>query len=270
MELLLYAMWAEPHPLTSSLSLPHPISLSQILTSQFRQMEQELAEAVKLREEERQQWAEQAGRADVELAALRCSLEALEMERMEVTRQQSELLCLREAECVRQEALEKENMEVARLERELSLMKEAELAAVQASRDASERDRAEITRLERELASMRETAVHVSEETEEREKSEIEKLERELASLKEEQEDAQKKGEILALEVWRHLRALVPDDVQTSEENAVPADLPLLLDTVQSINNQLTRLKDKESESEEQRAELTHTMETLQGKSTCI
>ncbi|XP_034433918.1 golgin subfamily B member 1 [Hippoglossus hippoglossus] len=235
----------------------------QILTSQFRQMEQELAEAVKLREEERQQWAEQASRADVELAALRSSLEALEIERMDVTRQQSELLSLREAECVRQEALEKENMEVARLERELALMKEAELAAVQASHDASERDRAEITRLESELASMRETAVHVSEETEEREKSEIEKLERELASLKEEQEDAQKKGEIL-VEVWRHLRALAPDDVQTSEENAVPADLPLLLDTVQSINNQLTRLKDKESESEEQRAELTHTMETLQ------
>ncbi|XP_062239083.1 golgin subfamily B member 1 [Platichthys flesus] len=235
----------------------------QILTAQFRQMEQELAEAVKLREEERQQWAEQTSRADVELAALRSSLEALEMERMEVTRQQSELFSLREAECVRQEALEMENMEVARLERELALMKEAELAAVQASHDASERDRAEITRLESELASMRERAVCVSEETEEREKSEIDKLERELASLKEEQEDAKKKGEVL-VEVWRHLRALAPDDVQTSEENAVPADLPLLLDTVQSINNQLTRLKERESESEEQRAELTHTMETLQ------
>ncbi|XP_060932288.1 golgin subfamily B member 1 [Limanda limanda] len=235
----------------------------QILTAQFRQMEQELAEAVKLKEEERQQWAEQTSRADEELAALRSSVEALEIERMEVTRQQSELFSLREAECVRQEALEKENMEVARLERELALIKEAELAAVQASHDASERDRAEITRLESELASMRETAVHVSEETEEREKSEIEKLERELASLKEEQEDAQKKGEVL-VEVWRHLRALAPDDVQTSEENTVPADLPLLLDAVQSINNQLTRLKDKESESEEQRAELTHTMETLQ------
>ncbi|CAB1437139.1 unnamed protein product [Pleuronectes platessa] len=239
----------------------------QILTAQFRQMEQELAEAVKLREEERQQWAEQTSRADVELAALRSSLEALEMEKMEVTRQQSELFSLREAECLRQEALEMENMEVARLERELVLMKQAELAAVQASHDASERDKAEITRLESELASMRETAVHVSEETEEREKSEIEKLERELASLKEEQEDAQKKGEAL-VEVWRHLQALAPDDDQTSEENAVPADLPLLLDTVQSINNQLTRLKDKESESEKQRAELTHTMGNPSGKTT--
>nr|XP_019947747.1 PREDICTED: golgin subfamily B member 1-like [Paralichthys olivaceus] len=235
----------------------------QILTAQFRQMEQELAEAIKLREEERQQWVEQASRADVELAALRSSLEALEREGMEADRQQNELLSLREAEHVRQEALGKEKMEVARLERELALMKEAELAAVQASHDSSERYQAEITRLESELASMREAAVHVSEDGVEREKSEIEKLERELASLKEEQADAQKKDEIL-VEVWRHLRALAPDDVQTSEENVVPADLPLLLDAVQSINNQLTRLKDKQRESEEQRAELTHTVETLQ------
>ncbi|TMS02679.1 Golgin subfamily B member 1 [Larimichthys crocea] len=61
----------------------------QILTAQFRQMEQELAEAVKQREEERQQWVEQASRADAELAALRTSLEeALEGKSMEVARQE--------------------------------------------------------------------------------------------------------------------------------------------------------------------------------------
>ncbi|XP_018536470.1 golgin subfamily B member 1 isoform X2 [Lates calcarifer] len=237
----------------------------QILTAQFRQMEQELAEAVKLREEERQQWSEQASRADVELAALRSSLEALERERIEVVRQESsELVSLREAERVSQDALEKERMEVARMERELALMREAELAAVQASCDASERDRAEIARLESELASMREAAARSSQDALEREKSGVDKLERELASLKEEvQEEAQRKDEILA-EVWRHLRAMAPGDVQAAEENPIPDDLSLLLDTVQSIENQLKRLKDERSESEERCAEITHAMETLQ------
>ncbi|XP_040885710.1 golgin subfamily B member 1 isoform X2 [Toxotes jaculatrix] len=235
----------------------------QILTAQFRQMEQELAEAVKLREEERQQWAEQASRADAELAALRTSLEALERQRTEMARQESELVSLREAERESQEALEKEKMEVARLERELTEMKEVELAAVQSSHDASERDRAEIARLESELASMRETVARANQDALEREKSDVDKLERELASLKEEQGGAQKKGQILA-EVWRHLRALALDDVQAAEENPVPADLSLLLDTVQSIDTQLRSLKDKQSESEEHCAELTHTMETLQ------
>lgn len=230
-------------------------------------MEQELAEAVKLREEERQQWSEQASRADVELAALRSSLEALERERIEVVRQESsELVSLREAERVSQDALEKERMEVARMERELALMREAELAAVQASCDASERDRAEIARLESELASMREAAARSSQDALEREKSGVDKLERELASLKEEvQEEAQRKDEILA-EVWRHLRAMAPGDVQAAEENPIPDDLSLLLDTVQSIENQLKRLKDERSESEERCAEITHAMETLQGK----
>ncbi|XP_008281134.1 golgin subfamily B member 1 [Stegastes partitus] len=234
----------------------------QILTAQFRQMEQELAEAVKLREEDRQQWAEQAGRADAELTTLRASLEALESERMEVARQESELASLREAERVSQEALEKEKMDVARLETQLTLMKEAELAALQASNEASERDRAEIARLESELASMREAesaAVHAGQDASESEKSD--KLEKELETLRAEQEDAQKKGEILA-ELWKHLRFLAVENVP--EEIPVPADLSLLLDAVQSAETQLTRLKDECRESEERCAQLTHTMETLQ------
>ncbi|XP_029350549.1 golgin subfamily B member 1 isoform X2 [Echeneis naucrates] len=236
----------------------------QILTAQFRQMEQELAEAVKLRDEERQQWVEQAGRADAELASLRTSLEALEGERAEVAvRQESELVSLRESERFSQEALETEKMEVARLEKELALMKEAELAAIKASNDASERDQIEIARLESELASIREATVHASQEVVEREKLEVDKLERELASLKEEQEDAKKKSETLA-EVWRHLQALTLADVDAAEEKPVPGDLSLLLDSVQSIATQLATLKDKQSESEERCAALTHTMETLQ------
>lgn len=228
-----------------------------------------MVEAVKQREEERRQWAEQSSRADAELSALRTSLEALERQSMEVARQESELASLREAEHVSQEALEKERMEVARLERELAVMKEAELAAVQVSHDASERDRAEIVRLESELASMREAVEHASQDAPQREKSEVEKLERELASLKEEQEDSQRKGEILA-EIWRHLRPLAPEDVQSTEELPFPADFSLVLDAVQSIETQLMKLRDESSEIEENCAELTDTMETLQGKKMCL
>lgn len=228
-------------------------------------MEQELAEAVKQREEERQQWDERASRADAELAALRISLEALEKQSVEVARQESELACLREAEHVSREALEKEKMEVARLERELALMKEAELAAFQASRDASERDRVEIVRLESELTLMTDAVERASHDASEREKSEVEKLEQKLALLKEEHENAQEKGQILA-EIWRRVQPLAAEDVQGAEELTSPADLSLLLHTIQSIETQLTRLKDERNESQEHCSELTHTMETLHGK----
>ncbi|KAK2859071.1 hypothetical protein Q5P01_003691 [Channa striata] len=236
----------------------------QILTAQFRQMEQELAEAMKLKEEERKQWAEQASKTDVELAALRTSLDGLEQQRIVVERQENELVSLREAECSSQEALQKEKMEVVRLESELALMKEAEVAAAQASLDAVERDRAEIARLESELASMKEAAIHANQEAAERESSEVDKLEIE-SSLKKQLEEAQKNSEILA-DIWRRLQSL--EDVQSVEERPVPADPSLLLDTVQSIELKLTRLKEEHSKSEQREAEFTHTMETLQDQLT--
>ncbi|KAM6895677.1 uncharacterized protein golgb1 [Xenentodon cancila] len=236
----------------------------QILTAHFRQMEQELTEAVRLREEDRQQWAEQASRADAELAALRASLEALESERMDFASQENKLASLREAKHVTEEALEKEKREVTRLEAELALIKEAELAAVQARNDASNRDQEEIGRLESELALMRgaeSAAVCARQDALEKEKSEVNKLEKELETLREEREGMQKKTEIL-VEVWRHL---CPLGVETmSEEIPVPADLSLLLDAVQSVEAQLTKLKNECSERNEQCAHLTQTMETLQ------
>lgn len=235
---------------------------AQILTAHFRQMEQELAEAVKQREEERQQWAERANGADAEMAAVRISLEALSAE---VAKQESELVFLRQAEHVSQEALEKEKVEVARLERELALMKEAELVAVQASQDAAEGDRAELVRLENELAFMRDKVDCASRDASEREKSEVEKLEQELASLKEEREDAQKKQEILT-EIWRHLQPLAAEDVQREEECPLPADHSLFLHTVHSVETQLMKLKEECNNSREHCVELTHAMETLQGK----
>ncbi|XP_068442074.1 golgin subfamily B member 1 isoform X2 [Clinocottus analis] len=234
----------------------------QILTAQFRQMDQELAEAVKRREEERQQWAERAGGADEELSALRSRLEDLERERAEAAGQEGELASLREAERASRQALQEEKMEVARLERELALTKEAELAAAQASRDAAESDRAEIVRLESELASTREESVRADQDASERESSEVDKLERELASLKEESQDARKKCEILD-EMWGPLRSLALEEA-AEEDVSFPADLSLFLDTVQSIETRLTRLRDERSEREEHCVELTHTVETLQ------
>lgn len=220
-------------------------------------------EAMKLREEEREQWSKQTDLTNAELAALRSSVEAFETERAEMLRQASELISLREAERGHQEALEKEKMEVSRLESELALSKEAEQAAIQASHDGTERHAAEISRLESELASLRD--LHSSQDTSERQKSETDRLERELLSLKEKQEDAQKKEEIL-VRVWRHLQSLTISEEPAEEESLVPEDLSMLLDTVQSLDNQLTTLKEKQIQSEQQCTDLTHTMETLQGE----
>lgn len=230
-------------------------------------MEQELTEAVRLREQDRQQWSEQAGRADAQLTALRSSLEALERERTDVATQEQELVSLREEKLVTQEALEKEKRDVTRLEAELALMKENELTAARARSDASERDKEEISRLANELASLREVesaAVHTSRDALEQEESEIDRLEKELKSLRDEQEDMQKKTEILA-EMWRRLRPLAPETL--SEETSVPADPSLLLGTIESIETQLAELKGECSERNEQCSHLRQSMESLQGMS---
>lgn len=241
------------HPHTRSLCF---VFLAQILTAQFREMEQDLTEAVKLRDEERRQWAEQTARADAELAALRASLETLERDRTEEATQRS-----REAERINQEM----RAEVAGLEAELGRVKEAELAAVRAHRDASERFKAEMAQLESELASVREAegaAVRVQQDMSEREKSEVEKLEKELVSLREEREGALRKGEVFG-EVWRRLCSLTGETLP--EEVCDPADPDLLLQTVQSVQTHITKLKDECCERHEQLTQLTQTMETLQG-----
>lgn len=221
-------------------------------------MEQELAEAVQRREEDRQLWAERASRADAELAALRTSLEASEVQNAELARHESELASLREAEHVSQEALEKEKVEVARLEKELALMKEAEIAAQQASQEASGRDGAEIDRLQHELTLMRDAVERASQDASEKEKSEEEKVERE-------REEAQKKEQLL-VEIWTQLRSMTAEDVHGAEELPLPADPSLLVHTVRSVQDQLMRLRDERRQARVRCDELSHTMETLQGK----
>lgn len=86
---------------------------------------------------------------------------------------------------------------------------------------------------------------------------------RELASLKEEHDEALRKGDILA-EVWKHLQPLAGEDVPAAEAASLPADLSLFMDSLKSVETQLSRLRDERRENEERCAELTHTMETLQ------
>ncbi|XP_061523146.1 golgin subfamily B member 1 [Phycodurus eques] len=221
----------------------------QILTAQFRQMEGELAEALK----QRQEWAQRSSKADMALQ------EVLQRAKEDTARHESKLSSLSEAASVN---MEKEKTEVSRLEREMAFMNET----AQASRDASEKDKLEISRLEKELMSLREAeseVVQASRSNLQETKSQLDKLERELACLVEGQEEARKKSEILA-EIWRHLQPLTLRDVQASEDIMVPGDLSLVLDTVLSIETQLTKLKDDHRESEECCVELRHTMEALQ------
>lgn len=221
-------------------------------------MEQELAEAVRRREEDGQQWAEQAGRADAELAALRSSLEAMRAENAELARQGSELVSLKEVEHVSQQALEKEKVEVARLETELALMKEAEITAVRAGQEASERDRAEIEGLQHELTLMREAAERASRDASDREKSEAERVEQE-------REEVQKNEEILA-QIWRQLQPKAAEEEVEEVEAPLPADPSVLVHTVQFIQDQLMQLRAEHGRTQERCEELCHNMETLQGR----
>ncbi|KAM8884828.1 uncharacterized protein golgb1 [Synchiropus picturatus] len=228
----------------------------QILTAQFRQMEQELAEAVRLRGEQSQQ----ASRAEAELTVLRSNLESLQQERADEGRQEAELAALREAERSSLEALEKEKMEVARLASELSAMRAAELA----HQVASERDASNISSLENQLAAFREAESAAERERDadrrdlEMAKSEIEKLTGELASLREVQMEAQNKTQLME-EMWRCLETLGEEDA-----SALPSDLSDVLDLVKSVEAKMSQLKDRVRESEGGLTLHIHTVATLQ------
>uniref|UniRef100_A0A4W5QBR1 Golgin B1 n=1 Tax=Hucho hucho TaxID=62062 RepID=A0A4W5QBR1_9TELE len=206
----------------------------QILTAQFRQMEQELAEAGRLREqelveagrqreEERQQWAGWSSQTEAELVALRANLEASERDR----------------------AAQLANLEASEHDR----------AAQLASLEASERDRA---------AQMEELTVKLEWATREREEvtnREVARLEKELAALREEHEEGQRAGEALA-ELLTGLRSLAGEGPE--EDSPVPTDPALCLGTLQALETRLERLRVEQRESEERCAQVTHTMETLQ------
>uniref|UniRef100_A0A674ABN6 Golgin B1 n=1 Tax=Salmo trutta TaxID=8032 RepID=A0A674ABN6_SALTR len=109
------------------------ISHLNILTAQFRHMEQELAEAGRQREEERQQWAGWSSQAQAELVALRANLEASERDR----------------------AAQLANLETSERDRSTQ-MEELTVKLEWAAREREEVTNREVARLEKELAALRE------------------------------------------------------------------------------------------------------------------
>ncbi|XP_045077422.1 golgin subfamily B member 1 isoform X2 [Coregonus clupeaformis] len=154
----------------------------QILTAQFRQMEQELAEAGRLREEERQQWAGWSSQAEAELVSLRANLEASERDR----------------------AAQLTNLEAS----------ERDGAAQLANLEASEKDRA--AQIE-ELTVKLEWATREREEVTNRE---VARLEKELAALREEHGEGQRAGEALA-ELLTGLRSLAGEGAEEETDPAL-------------------------------------------------
>ncbi|KAM9402213.1 uncharacterized protein golgb1 isoform 2-T2 [Salvelinus alpinus] len=209
----------------------------QELAEAGRQREQELAEAGRQREEERQQWAGWSSQAEAELVALRANLEASEQDRA--------------AQLANLEALEHDRAaQLANLE-----ASEHDRAAQLASLEASERDRA---------AQMEELTVKLEWATREREEvtnREVARLEKELAALREEHGEGQRAGEALA-ELLTGLRSLAGEGAE--EDSPVSTDPALCLDTLQALEARLERLRVEQRESEERCAQVTHTMETLQ------
>uniref|UniRef100_A0A8C1LXR4 Golgin B1 n=1 Tax=Cyprinus carpio TaxID=7962 RepID=A0A8C1LXR4_CYPCA len=128
----------------------------QILTTQFRQMELELAEAQRLREEERQQWAM---RVEEELQTLRARLEASEIEREQTV---TELLKKTTEMDEMRGKVESAEREKEELNAEL-LKKTTELDEMRAKLESGQREKEEIlekmkereTSFEAELANMK-------------------------------------------------------------------------------------------------------------------
>ncbi|KAI5626025.1 golgin subfamily B member 1 [Silurus asotus] len=239
----------------------------QILTAQFRQMEQELAEVHKLREQEKEQSSAQA---EEQLQALRSALER-EKEQTKMVLEAELSLKTSELEQVK-----------ASLDEHLSKEKEedstmgAELRTLRADLEASEKQRQEVTEkleieVERrvdELHHLQEKLDEVEREREEAmrtEREELERLQMELMSLrqrldteKEEQEAGVRAKQALE-KLWKGLHSL------SSEGSEVETDVPG--DPTQVLHVLEARLDDMRAEHQERDQRMTQisvTIETLQ------
>ncbi|XP_067110236.1 golgin subfamily B member 1 [Osmerus mordax] len=164
----------------------------QILTSQFRQMEQELAEATRLREEEKLKWAQQTSKTDADLVALRAVQDASQREEQEVIRlKKLASLSLRESEFealqASLEASQQDREELASL-KEMASLREIELEALRASQESSESEREELSRMKKQI-SVREVELEALQANQEVLEGEREKL-KELVSLREDEVQA--------------------------------------------------------------------------------
>ncbi|XP_048861289.1 golgin subfamily B member 1 isoform X3 [Brienomyrus brachyistius] len=167
----------------------------QILTTQFRQMELELAETRRRQNEERQQWAQEAGQTQAELASLTQSLEAAYREREEGASKENKAVAEKEAEL----GALKERLEAVRREKDEMVaeaeLRGAELAELMSRLEAAEAKRggveermeteeehsvAQLTELRARLEAMEAERVEV----EKRKTAEAEQRATELADLK--------------------------------------------------------------------------------------
>uniref|UniRef100_A0A8C2JNM3 Golgin B1 n=1 Tax=Cyprinus carpio TaxID=7962 RepID=A0A8C2JNM3_CYPCA len=157
------------------------VSFVQILTTQFRQMELELAEAQRLREEERQQWAM---RVEEELQTLRARLDASEIEREQTV---TELLKKTTEMDEMRGKVESAEREKEELNAEF-LKKTTELDEMRAKLESGQREKEEIlekmkereTSFEAELANMKVSLEARSETTESEKEQTISALNTEL------------------------------------------------------------------------------------------
>ncbi|XP_062853113.1 golgin subfamily B member 1 [Trichomycterus rosablanca] len=187
----------------------------QILTTQFRQMEQELAQTQRLREEERQQWTIQT---QEQLQSLRASLENEREEAMtnlqaELTQRSSEL-----------DQARAKLEEISGRETEADANAEAELARLRSGLGDSE-IRCEELRKELELqVENRAAELHrVENEKEEQSRGEREEMTRLQTELREEQEAGTRAKRALE-KLWTGIRSLTGGDEGRDEDVMVPDD----------------------------------------------
>lgn len=244
----------------------------QILTAQFRQMEEELAEAHKLREQEKEQ---SAMRSEEQLQALRSSLEALEKEKEQTTAVLEAELSRRMSELDRvkaslDESISKGKEEDARVQ--------AELTTLRADLEASERQREVVTKkleveVERRVAELHllqeklDAVERERQEASQSERDELTRLQTELASLrgrldsgKEEQEAGVHAKQALE-KLWKGLHSLSSEGSEV--EMTVPEDPAQVLPVLEA---RLDILRAEHHEREVRMSQISVTIETLQGQ----
>lgn len=251
-------------------------------------MEQELADVGRLREEEKQQWAQLTAQTQTELGSLRASLEVSEGQREEaMARLESE---------AQQRAAETEELRAKLaaegMEKEKNDTFKSELVALRASLEMALGEREEVMRTmedhvqarDAELAVLRERLVAAEREKEEgmrREGEEVQRLEEELAALrkslesgKETQDAGVQLKETLG-ELWRRLQSLTTGSVERLAEDeeraamaaaSIPSDPAECLAALQALEAMMERLRAEREEREAQLDQVTVSMSSLRGR----
>ncbi|KAK3544876.1 hypothetical protein QTP86_027585 [Hemibagrus guttatus] len=240
----------------------------QILTAQFRQMEQELEEAHKLREQEKQQTTMQT---EEQLQALRSNLESLEKEK-------EQTIMALEAE-LSQRTSELDQVK-ASLDESVSKGKEVdeELIMLRANLEASERQREEVTKkleveVERRVAELHQLQEKLDvvererEEASQSEREELARLQTELASLRErldsgkEEQEAGVQAKHALEKLWKGLHSLSSEGSEV--EMTVPEDPSQVLPVLEA---RLDNLRAEHQERDVRMSQINVTIETLQGQ----